>query len=172
MRIVFLLICWLLLPCAATAEISPLDQAQTHWFAGRRDQALDTLETAVRKEPNAARLRFTLAWMRQEQGDLTRAEALLRQLVEDFPDLPEAHNNLAVILAGRGELDAALAVLQRAVQLQPQSSQAQENLGDVFLRLAQRAYTKATQSHGSNAPRPAQLLKLRRVTEWLQTQPE
>jgi Flp pilus assembly protein TadD len=91
----------------------------------------------------AARPRFTLAWMVQERGDLSRAEALLRALVQDYPDHAEGHNNLAVILAQRGELDAALRGLQLAVQLQPEHAQAQENLGDVLLHLAQRAYGEA-----------------------------
>jgi Flp pilus assembly protein TadD len=68
---------------------------------------------------------------------------LLSRLVEDFPDYAEAHNNLAVILAGRGDLDAAQHSLARAVLLNPDHAQAQENLGDVLLRLAQRAYNKA-----------------------------
>lgn len=171
MRAVLLLICCLLLPLAARSQgpASPLDQAQTAWFAGRRAEAIDLLETALRADPHVARWRFTLAWMVQEQGELPRAESLLRGLVEDFPDLAEAHNNLAVILAGRGELDAAQSALERAVLLQPEHAQAQENLGDVLLRLAQRAYAKAAQI---TPPRAALSLKLRRVTDWLQTTPE
>jgi tetratricopeptide (TPR) repeat protein len=171
MRAVLLLICCLLLPLAASSQATsnPLDAAQTDWFAGRRAEAIATLETAIAKDANVARWRFTLAWMVQEQGDTARAESLLRRLVEDFPDLAEAHNNLAVILAGRGELDAAQTALQRAVLLQPDHAQAQENLGDVLLRLAQRAYAKAAEL---TPPRAALSLKLRRVTDWLQTTPE
>lgn len=171
MRAVLLLFCCLLLPLVASAQnaSAALDNAQAHWFAGRRAQAIETLEAALRADPHVARWRFTLAWMVQEQGELPRAETLLRRLVEDFPDLAEAHNNLAVIFAGRGELDAAQASLQRAVQLQPEHVQAQENLGDVLLRLAQRAYAKAAQL---SPPRAALSLKLRRVTDWLATTPE
>jgi len=171
MRAALLLICCLLLPLTASSQTAtgPLDDAQAHWFAGRRAQAVETLENALRGDPHVARWRFTLAWMVQEQGELPRAEGLLRRLVEDFPDLAEAHNNLAVILAGRGDLDAAQASLQRAVQLQPEHVQAQENLGDVLLRLAQRAYTRAAQA---SPPRAALNLKLRRVTEWLASTPE
>ena len=82
MRAVLLLICCLLLPLASSAQgaASPLDQAQTAWFAGRRAEAVNVLETAVRADPQVARWRFTLAWMVQEQGDLPRAESLLRAL--------------------------------------------------------------------------------------------
>lgn len=164
MRAFLLLICWLLLSCAAKAQSQVLDQAQTHWFAGRQAQAIATLEQALRDEPQTARWRFTLAWMLQERGEPQRAEDLLRRLIEDFPDLAEAHNNLAVLLAGRGELDAALAALQRAVRLQPDHAQAQENLGDVLVRLAQRAYAQA--SHVA-PPRAALSLKVKRLNDWL-----
>lgn len=168
MRAALLLFCWLLLSCAAKAQSQVMDQAQTHWFAGRQAQAIATLEQALRDEPQSARWRFTLAWMVQERGELKRAEDLLKRLIEDFPDLAEAHNNLAVLLAGRGELDAALSALQRAVLLQPEHAQAQENLGDVLLRLAQRAYAKATQA---TPPRAALSLKLNRLNDWLAAYP-
>jgi Flp pilus assembly protein TadD len=169
MRAVLLLICCLLWPTAGKAQGQVLDQAHTHWFAGRQAEALEVLETALRHEPQQPRWRFAQAWMLQERGELLRAEALLRRLIEDFPDLAEAHNNLAVLLAGRGELDAALLSLQRAVELQPEHVQAQENLGDVLLRLAERAYRKATLP---TPPRAALSLKLRRLHDWLKSTPE
>ena len=135
---------WLAQPSAAQATNgNPLDQAQTHWYAGRQQQALDVLTQAITADPQQSRWRFTLAWMRLDRGETSEAEAVLSRLVEDFPDYAEAHNNLAVILAGRGDLDAAQHSLARAVLLNPDHAQAQENLGDVLLRLAQRAYNKA-----------------------------
>ncbi len=128
---------------AQSPSPNPLDQAQAHWYGGRQAQALEVLTQAVAAEPQQSRWRFTLAWMRQERGDVAGAEALLSRLIEDFPDYAEAHNNLAVIQAGRGDLDAAQQSLTRAVLLNPAHAQAQENLGDVLLRLAQRAYAKA-----------------------------
>lgn len=169
MRLALLLFFCLLLPLPGKSQGQVLEQAHTHWFAGRQAQAMEVLETALRDDPRHARWRFALAWMVQERGDLPRAETLLRRLVEDYPDLAEAHNNLAVLLAGRGELDEALTALQRAVLLQPEHAQAQENLGDVLLRLAERAYRKATLPA---PPRAALTLKLRRLSDWLRSTPE
>lgn len=171
MRLALILMFSLLLPAFswAQAAANPLEKAQTQWFAGRQQEAIETLEAAVRDDGNVVRWRFALAWMTQERGELKRAEELLRRLVEDFPDLAEAHNNLAVILAGRGDLDAAFSALQRAVLLQPEHVQAQENLGDVLLRLAQRAYQNASRLA---PPRAALSLKLKRVNDWIQTTPE
>lgn len=162
---VFLLLTALALPARADA----LQEAQTHWYAGRPEQALDRLEAALRDQPQDAKLRFAQSWMLQERGKSARAEALLQELVEDFPDLAEAHNNLAVLLAARGELEAALEHLQRAVLVQPQHVQAQENLGDLLVRLAQRAYSRASLG---GVPRTALALKLQRLNEWIQRAPE
>ncbi len=134
---------WMAPTAHAQAPANPLDVAQTHWFAGRQTQAIEVLQTAVAADANQSRWRFTLAWMRQERGERAAAEALLKRLIEDFPDYAEAHNNLAVIQAAQGDLDGAYNSLTRAVLLQPDQSQAQENLGDVLLRMAQRAYSKA-----------------------------
>jgi len=162
---VFLLLTALVPPAWADA----LQEAQTHWYAGRPTQALERLEAALRDQSQDARLRFTQAWMLQERGESARAEVLLQQLIEDFPDLAEAHNNLAVLLAARGELEAALEHLQRAVLVQPQHVQAQENLGDLLVRLAQRAYSRAAQG---GVPRTALTLKLQRLNDWIQRAPE
>lgn len=145
LALVFLLLgaFWLAPAAHAQAPANPLDVAQTHWFAGRQAQAIEVLQTAVAADGNQSRWRFTLAWMRQERGERAAAETLLKRLVEDFPDYAEAHNNLAVIQAAQGDLDGAYSSLTRAVLLQPDQSQAQENLGDVLLRMAQRAYNKA-----------------------------
>ena len=58
-------------------------------------------------------------WREQEAEITARAEVLLQQLIEDFPDLAEAHNNLAVLLAARGELEAADADLHESSHLGP-----------------------------------------------------
>lgn len=151
------------------ARADALQEAQTHWYAGRPDEALSRLDAALRDHPQDARLRFTQAWMLQERGEVSRAETLLTRLIEDFPDLAEAHNNLAVLLAARGDLDAALVHLQRAVLVQPLHVQAQENLGDLLVRMAQRAYTRAAQGA---TPRTALTLKLQRLNDWIHRAPE
>lgn len=147
------------------ARAAAFDDAQQLWLRGQRAQAMQTLANALNDDPGSARLRFALAVMRLEDGDKAGAEPLLKSLTEDFPDLPDPYNNLAVIYAGRGELDAALEALTRAVALQPEHVQAQENLGDVLLQLAARAYGRA--AAGSKLPAPA--LKAVQTRELIRT---
>ena len=70
--------------------------------------------------------------------------AVFERLTQDHPDLPEPYNNLAVLHAARGQLDRARELLEQALRHDPNYFAAQENLGDVFARLAQRAYEKAS----------------------------
>lgn len=160
LRLIALLV--LAVPLAASA-IAPLDEAQALWHAGKQAQAIAAVERLVAQSPNEARPRFALAVMRMELGEMEPAAKLFTALTQDFPDLADPFNNLAVIQAGRGELDAARQALEQAVRLQPDHALALENLGDVLIRLAARAYEQA-----SKLPSPTQAqaaLKLARSRE-------
>jgi tetratricopeptide (TPR) repeat protein len=133
----------LLALAAAPALANDLGNAQRLWLAGQKTQAVERVEQALARSPDDLQLRFTLGVMRMELGDRDKAQAIFLRLTQDFPDLADPFNNLAVLHAAAGELDAALAALEHALRLQPEHAQAQENLGDVLLRLALRAYQRA-----------------------------
>jgi len=154
---------WALLLNSGAARAGELERAQQQWLQGRQTDAIQTLTQAIQEDPNSARLRFALAVMRLESGQTPQAETLLRALTEDFPDLADPFNNLAVILAARGDLDGAYTALTKAVALQPSHAQAQENLGDVLLQLAARAYEFASKT-GPNSSASA-ALKLRHTQD-------
>ena len=120
-----------------------LEKAQALWMQGQRDTAQQMVRSALTSNPNDARLRFALATMQMEQGQLAEAERALLALTQDHPDLADPFNNLAVIRAGRGDLEAARDALEQALRLQPEHAAALENLGDVLVRLAARAYERA-----------------------------
>jgi len=120
-----------------------LESAQKLWLAGQRPQAVALVEQALSKTPDELKLRFALGVMRMELGEQIAALSIFTALTQDFPDLADPYNNLAVIHAGQGLLDQARSELEQALRLQPEHAQAQENLGDVLLRLAVRAYQRA-----------------------------
>jgi tetratricopeptide (TPR) repeat protein len=64
-------------------------------------------------------------------------------LTQDFPELPDPYNNLAVLYAADGRLESALVALQTALRNDPGHRAARENLGDVHLALAIQAWTAA-----------------------------
>lgn len=151
---------------AGPARASELDTAQRQWLAGQRSTAVATLEAALQQTPDELKLRFALGVMRMELGELAAALQIFSALTQDFPDLADPYNNLAVIHASQGELDLARVELERALNLQPGHAQAQENLGDVLLRQALRAYQRAQQALA--APSGPLALKLKRTHDLLQ----
>jgi len=76
---------------------------------------------------------------------------------EDFPELPEPYNNLAVLYASEGQLDSARAALEMALAAAPNYATALENLGDVYLQMAADAYQRAAKLDPSNRQAGAKL---------------
>jgi tetratricopeptide (TPR) repeat protein len=74
----------------------------------------------------------------------------LHQADQDYPELPEPYNNLAVLYAGQGQFDKARAALEMAIRTNPSYATAHENLGDVYAKLASQAYSKALQLDSNN----------------------
>ncbi len=148
------------------AKAGELELAQRQWLAGQGPKAIATVEAALLKTPNELKLRFALGVMRMELGEQAAALSIFTALTQDFPDLAEPQNNLAVVYASMGELDLAQRALEQALALQPDHAQAQENLGDVLLRLALRAYQRAQQAQV--APSSSLALKVSRTNDLLQ----
>jgi Flp pilus assembly protein TadD len=80
-------------------------------------------------------------------------------MTQDFPEMPEPYNNLAVLEAAAGRLDQARSLLDTALRHDPAYRTAHENLGDVLMRLAQRAY-EAASGGGRNEPGLQRKLRL------------
>ena len=106
--------------------------------------AMQRADKAIAERPRDASMRFLRAVMLTELQRTTEAIDALNKLIEDFPDLPEPYNNLAVLLAAQGRIDAARELLETALRHDPGYAVAHENLGDVFVRLALRAFERAS----------------------------
>lgn len=126
-----------------TAEISRLVQA------GQLADAMKRVDTGLGQKPGDARLRFSKGIILAQQNKPTEAIAVLLKLTEDFPDLPEPYNNLAVLYAANGQYESARIALDKAIANNPGYGMAHENLGDVYAELASQAYEKAARIDGS-----------------------
>lgn len=146
---------------ALPARADDLASAQRLWLAGQKTQAVQQVEQALARTPDNLQLRFALGVMRMELGDRAQALTLFTRLTQDFPDLADPYNNLAVLHAAAGELDEAKAALEQALRLQPDHVQALENLGDVLTRMALRAYQRAQKA--ALAPSDALASKISRT---------
>ncbi len=119
---------------------------------GNTEQALQQADAAIALQPRAAPIRFLKGVMLTDLGRQAEAIEVYLALTQDFPELADPYNNLAVLYAASGQWDAALLALQKALRNDPKHLRARENLGDVYLALAMQAWTAAeAQSKGEDA---------------------
>lgn len=124
----------------AQAQDAPYDDIQRLMNAGQWPEALQRADAWLVERPKDPQARFLKGMVQTRQGATEAAYTTLTELIRDYPELPEPHNNLAVLHASAGRLDQARAALETAIQLNPDYATAHQNLGDVYLRLASQAY--------------------------------
>ncbi|MEI6598937.1 MAG: tetratricopeptide repeat protein [Comamonadaceae bacterium] len=130
---------------------------------GKLVEALAKADAFLAGKPNDPQMRFLKGVIQRSSGKQAEAIATFTKLTEDYPELPEPYNNLAVLYAGQGQFDKARAALEMAIRTNPSYSTAHENLGDVYARLASQAYNKALQLDGANAAVPPKLALIREL---------
>ena len=131
--------------------------------AGQMSDALTKVDAYLGGKPRDPQMRFLKGVIQSESGKPTDAIATFSKLTEDFPELPEPYNNLAVLYAGQSQFDKARAALEMAIRTNPSYATAHENLGDVYAKLASQAYSKALQLDSSNTGVPPKLSLIRNL---------
>ena len=131
--------------------------------AGQTSEALQKVDQALTAKPKDAQLRFLKGLIMTEQNKGPEAIAIFSKLTDDYPELPEPYNNLAVLYAASGQYDKARASLEMAIRTNPTYGTAHENLGDVYAKLASQAYDKALQLDSGNATAKLKLTLVRNL---------
>ncbi|HEX4523914.1 MAG TPA: tetratricopeptide repeat protein [Casimicrobiaceae bacterium] len=111
---------------------------------GQYEQARTKVDAVLAGDTKNPQARFIRGVIETDEGDSDEAIATFQGLTEDYPELPEPHNNLAVIWAKRGSYDKARIELETALAINPNYAIAHENLGDVYSRLAGAEFEHAT----------------------------
>jgi Flp pilus assembly protein TadD len=114
-------------------------------------------------KPRDPQMRFLKGVLQTEMGRSADALATFTKLTEDYPELPEPYNNLAVLYAARSEFDKARAALESAIRTNPGYATAHENLGDVYSRLAAQSYARAQQYDATNTTVGPKLTLIRQL---------
>jgi predicted Zn-dependent protease len=127
------------------------DDVANHIRNGRHVEALVQVEQFLQTRPRDAQMRFFKGMIERDTGKLTSAQTTFLGLTQDYPELPEPHNNLAVVYAAQNQLELARASLETALRANPADTVAQENLGDVLARLAAASWAKALAAEPSSA---------------------
>jgi len=131
--------------------------------AGQFAEAMAKVDQYLASKPRDPQMRFFKGVIQTETGKANEAIATFTKITEDYPELPEPYNNMAVLYAGQSQFDKARAALEMAIRTNPSYATAHENLGDVYARLASQAYSKALQLDGGNAAVPPKLALIRNL---------
>jgi tetratricopeptide (TPR) repeat protein len=160
-RLPALLIALALCFAAPLAHADNLADIQKLIKSGQYPQALEKTDAYIAGKPKDAQGRFLRGLILTEMNRPADAIAVFTKLTEDYPELPEPYNNLAVLYAQQKQYDKARTALEMAIRTHPAYAIAYENLGDVYAKLASQAYDKALQLDSSNSAAQGKLSLIR-----------
>lgn len=152
-------------PADARAELEN-QRRQAQAALNRRDpaRALAMANAALQEAPGDARLRFLKGLALFQLKRMADAEHEFNGLIEEFPELPEPYNNLAVVRAAQGNLEGARDALEAAIRSVPDYAVAYQNLGDLYLQLAAQRWCHAQKL----APSPVRATRLKALETLLE----
>lgn len=148
---------------AALSADTSLPEIQKLIKQGQFPQALSQADTYVAAHPKDAQGRFLKGLILTELNRGPEAIVVFTKLTEDYPELPEPYNNLAVLYAQQKQYEKARSALEMAIRTHPSYAVAHENLGDVYAKLASQAYDKALQLDSSNTAAQSKLSLIREL---------
>ena len=161
----------LVLTCVVITAHADESEVDRLLAAGERVQALALLDGLLVERPRNAQLRLRKGVLLADLGRRAEAMEVFVALASDYPEMPEVHNNMAVLHAAEGRLELARSALEAALRANPNYAVAHNNLGDVYVQLARQAYERALQLDPSNAVLPSKLAVLRDVAKAALAQP-
>ena len=111
--------------------------------AKKYPEAIKRIDELLLKNPRNVQLRFVQARIQIELKQYAAAQKTLIEITQQFPELAEPYNNLAALAANQGQWIEARDYLELALKLKPSYAIASANLGEVYTRLAAKAYIDA-----------------------------
>ncbi len=132
-------------------------EATIAYRAGEYGRAMERIDAWLKARPKDARGRFLRGMILTAQKKPDDAVRVYLDLTQDYPELPEPYNNLAVLYAAQGDYDKARVALENAINAMPGFAPAHENLGDIYTRLAAQSYEKTIKLDTTNKTAPAKL---------------
>jgi tetratricopeptide (TPR) repeat protein len=108
--------------------------------SGQAQLALQRADAALAINPRDASLAFLRGVALMDLARHDDALAQFERLSQEYPDLPDAWNNIATLHARAARLEAARQALDNALRADPTHRAARANLGLVHLMLAAQAW--------------------------------
>src|SRR2546430_2752432 len=147
-------LCAAALCSALPARGDDLQDASKFLKAGQHAQALERVNKALKAKPRDPQARFLKGIIVTEQGNSKEAIEIFTRLTQDYPDLPEPYNNLAVIYASQGQYEKARGALEQSIRRHTSHATAYAYLGDGYAQLASQACDQALQLDSSSTAAP------------------
>jgi Flp pilus assembly protein TadD len=114
--------------------------------------ALARVEKAVAANPRDVQVRFLHGVVLMDLRRDDEALGLFERLAQEYPELPDPYNNMALLHARAGRLEAARQALETALRNDPGHPTARANLGQVYLMLAVRSWEGAVAAAPMDQP--------------------
>ncbi len=149
--------------CVTLAFADDHDRVNELLRDGKLPEALASADKYLASNPRDARMRFLKALIQQEAGRHSEAIASYTRLVEDYPELPEPYNNLAVLYLAQGQSEKAREALELAKRNSRTYAITYEKLGDVYAHLASQSFSYLLQLDNGDtllAPKPVLIRQL------------
>lgn len=159
----FILLFVFALPASVSAN--SLEQLQKQLQLQQYDRAATTGLALLRQSPDDLQTRFLTALAFQKNNQPEQARRYYEQIIQQYPQLPEPRNNLAMVYVKLGEHDRAIDLLIESLNTHPAYATAWQNLSNLYKGLASEAYRKAlSEEHNtSNVLDSIQLVALDKV---------
>jgi len=148
---------------ARKAYAQSLKDARAYLAEKKYSEAIELLDKLHIERPREPQAQFLKGVALADSGKTDAAIATFQSILGDYPELPEPHNNLAVLYAQKGEYGLARDELEAAIATAPDYAIAYENLGDIYARLAATNYEKALARDARNKTVPPKLKLVREV---------
>ncbi len=157
-----LLLAWIPAAASAAQAAAPnVQDANQAFRKGNNAAALEKVNTFLATNQKDAQGRFLKGLILTELNRQNEAIKVFTDLTEDYPELPEPYNNLAVLYAAQAQFDRAKNSLEMAIRTHPSYATAHENLGDIYAKMASQSYDKALQLDKSNTSALTKLAMIR-----------
>jgi len=151
----------MLLCFSLVAAADDIQDATKLFKQGQHVQAMEKVNAYLLGKPKDAQARFLKGLILTEQGQTAEAIKVFTALTDDYPELPEPYNNLAVLYAGQSQYEKAKIALEMAIRTHPSYATAHENLGDIYAKMASQAYDRALQLDKSNTSTQTKLAMIK-----------
>lgn len=132
-----------LLFCGAPVRADVVSDVHTLIGKGDLGGAQRAADSALSARPRDAQTRFIHALVLMESQRNDEAMAAFTSLSQEYPELPEPFNNIALLHVRGGRLELARQALENALRNDPAHRTARINLGEVYLMLAVQTWEQA-----------------------------